>query len=175
MTFFQNENMIKTHNICWCLTNSMAPEPKFSSLFLQEPATTSCPEPTGSSAPQPVSLRSTLILSFHLNLVLLSGLFSSGFTTKIFYTFLDSLMRATCPAHLTLLDLICLMTSGEEYKIQSSSLYNFFHTPVTSSFFGPYILSLESCSQTPLVYALPKETKFHTDTKQLAELWFCIF
>jgi hypothetical protein len=35
----------------------------------------------------------------------------------------------------------------------------------------------EPCSQTPSVYALPSalETKFHTHTKQLVELWFCIF
>jgi hypothetical protein len=36
-------------------------------------------------------------------------LFSSGFPTKILYTFLFSLVRATCPAHLILLDLIVLI------------------------------------------------------------------
>jgi hypothetical protein len=33
------------------------------------------------------------------------------------YTFLSSPMCATCPTHLILLDLICLMLFGEEYKI----------------------------------------------------------
>jgi hypothetical protein len=39
------------------------------------------------------------------------------------------------------------------------------------------IFSSVPCSQTPSVYALPLmlQTKFHTNTKQLAKLWFCIF
>jgi hypothetical protein len=40
------------------------------------------------------------------------------------------------------------MISGDEYKLWSSSLCNFLHSPVTSSLLGP-IFSLGPCSQTP--------------------------
>jgi hypothetical protein len=60
-------------------------------------------------APHPTSWRIILILSSHLRLGLPSGLLPSGLPTKILYAPLPSLIRATCLAHLILLDSITRM------------------------------------------------------------------
>ena len=56
--------------------------------------------------PHPTSWRSILILSSHLRLGIPSCLFSFRFPTKTLYTNLLSTIRATCLAHLILLDFI---------------------------------------------------------------------
>jgi len=56
-----------------------------------------------------MSLNLILILSSHLRLGHPSGLFPSGFTTKILYAFLISPIRVTCPTHVIPLGLITLI------------------------------------------------------------------
>jgi hypothetical protein len=71
-----------------------------------------------------ISLRSILIFS-NLCLGLQSGLFPSGFPTRILYVFLICTMRAKCPAHLTLLHSITLIIFRETYKIVNETVVRF--------------------------------------------------
>ena len=88
----------------------------------------------------PTSWRSILILSSHLCLFLLSGLFPSGFSTKTLYAHLISSICATCPAHFFHLGLITRIIFGVEYKPLCSSLCSCLHSSVTSSLWGQHTL-----------------------------------
>jgi hypothetical protein len=108
-------------------------EPGGSLPHSQEPATCPYPESAPSSpCPHTTSQWPILILSSHLRLVLASGILPSGLPTKSLYAPIRSPIRATCPAHLILLDLITRTTFGDEYRSLSSSLCSLLHFPVTS-------------------------------------------
>ena len=78
--------------------------------------------------PNPVHIPTSHLLEIHLNIIHPSRprsphwFLPCGFPTKTLYTPFTSPIRATCPAHLILLDFITSTILGEEYKSFSSPL-----------------------------------------------------
>jgi hypothetical protein len=94
-----------------------------------------------------VSLRSILMLSFHLILRLYQCLFIAGFLIKTLSVFVSPI-HATRPAHQIVLHLIILMIFVEEYRSRSFLLCNSLRSPVTSSLLGPNIFLIIRFSKT---------------------------
>lgn len=71
-----------------------------------------------------------------------SGLFPSGFPTRILYAFLFSSIHATCLGHLIIFYFIILVIFGEEQRSSGSSICYLLQTLVTSSFCQVKMFSL---------------------------------
>ena len=105
--------------------------------------------------PSPVPILSQLdsihtplshFLKIHLNIILPSTPGSPKWSPSLRFPHQNPVyssplhVRATCLAHLILLDFITRTILGEEYISLSSSLCSFLHSNVTSSLLGPNIL-----------------------------------
>jgi len=127
-------------NVCYCVYSmqqspSEASQPEGSLphvLYKRQPPVPILSHSDPAHAPHTTSWKWILILSSHLCLGLLSGLFPSGFPPKPRKNFW-SLFWSTSPVHLILPDLITRIVFGDEYRSYSSSLCSLLHYPITSS------------------------------------------
>jgi len=96
--------------------------------------------------PNPFHIPTAHLLEIHPNIIHPSKPRSPQWSPSLRFPHQDSIhplsspIRATCTAHLIVLDFITRTILGEVYKSFSSSLCNLLHYPVTSSLLGPNIL-----------------------------------
>ena len=96
--------------------------------------------------PNPVHIPTSHLLEIRPNIIHSSAPWPPQWSLSLRFPYQDpihplsSIIRATWPAHLILLDFITRTILGEQYRSFSSSLCNLLLSPVTSSLLGPNIL-----------------------------------
>ena len=132
--------------------------------------------------PNPVQIPTSHLLQIHPNIIHPSTPRSPQWSPSLRFPhqdpihLLSSPIRATCPAHLILLDFITRTILGEEYK-SFSSRYAISSIPPLPRPSSGHIFSSTPYSQTPSASSPPSmsATKFHIHTKQQAKLQFMYF
>jgi len=94
----------------------------------------------------PIHVPTTHFQKIHLNIILPSMPGSSKWSRSLRFPHQNPVytstlpLRATCPAHLILLDFVTRKILGKQYRSLSFSLSSFLHSPVTSTLLGANIL-----------------------------------
>ena len=150
-------------------------EPEGSLPHSQVPATCPYPKPDRSSPYPHISLPEDPyeyyppIYAFFFQVVTFPKVSPPKPSTRL------SSARATCPAHLILLEFITRTILGEEYRSLSSLLCNFLHSPLASSLVGRNILFNTLFSNTlSLRSSHNVSDQFSHPYKTTAKLYFCI-
>ena len=114
--------------------------PKGSLPHSQVPATCPCPEPARSSPYPHIPLPENASEYYPPIYAWVFPVVSFPYVSPTKPCIRLSPIRATCSAHIILIDLITRTILGEEYRSLRSSLRSFLHSPVTSPLLGPNIL-----------------------------------
>jgi len=132
-------------------------EPESSLPLSQQPATSPCPEPDQSTPHLSDGFLQDRLLT--LSPLLHPGLFPPRFPPKTLHAHLFSPTRATCPAHLNMLDVITRTKCCEAYRSRCNSLSNSFHSPVALSPVDPKHLPQHPVLKHPQPMFLPQRKR----------------